>query len=313
MKADYLTRALGKDIGAYRLVEIAGGGPHGVVYRADDTVLDRPVALKLMLPWGLDEEAHHLDLFLREGRLLAELLARVDHPHVARLYDIGRTDLKPLLERRGTGVYVAAEYIAGEGLEDRLARGPLSWREACTVAEAVLSALAAVGREGVLHEHLCPANVRFTDAGEVKVTDFVWYRLYGVCMAPPSGAMLFNREEVAYVAPEQITGARSIDSRADVYAVGTVLFRMLTGRLPFEGGGAVAMLRGVLEEACPSPSTLNPLVPKALDDVVVRALAKAKADRYAGPEAMRLAVAACRSPAPSGPWARLRAAWRRRF
>jgi tetratricopeptide (TPR) repeat protein len=266
----------------FELLYVAGRGGMGVVYRAKDRHTGGSVAVKLM-PAGERSER-----FQREARALAEL----NHPGIVRYVAHGRTpDLEPFL---------AMEWLEGESLSDRLKRAGLSMRESVALTHRVAEALSAAHRRGILHRDLKPSNL-FLAGGSidrVKIVDF------GIAQVA-SAATRLTMTGVAigtpgYMAPEQARGERDLDTRADVFALGCILFRCLTGEPPFTGDDMLAvMLKVVLEEA-PRARAIRPEIPEALDHLLARMLAKAREDRPADAAAVTAELLAL-PPIDDGP------------
>ena len=249
----------------YLLAERVGAGGMGVVYRAEHRYTGEVVAVKLLVgdvhggaSW--DEIRKR---FLKEPHLLA--LAR--HPNVPRVFDAGVAGVQP---------YIVTEYVDGEDLQRRLdAHGRLGIDESLAILDQAARALDAAHGRGIVHRDVKPANVLIRSDGHVFLTDF------GVAKdtAWSAGTALFIGTTY-YAAPEQITLERPVDGRADVYALGAVMFHCLTGRPPFEGSSPYDVMNSHVLEPAPAASHLQPALPAALDDVFARALAKDPADRH---------------------------------
>ncbi len=254
---------IGERIGHLRVIASIGVGGMGAVWHAVDELLDRHVALKVIRP----------ELMSRPGlaerfRSEAIVLARLQHPCIAALYG---------LEKRGDEFVMVMEYVDGETLDHRLAsQGVLSWPEATRITRAVLDALDHAHESGVIHRDIKPANVMITRAGRVKVMDFGIARLVGAQRQTRTGAAVGTP---SYMSPEQLLG-QEVDGRADVYAVGTLLYELSTGHLPFEVEGDYLRMIAQLQQVPALPSTHNPELPGGLDLIVARALQKEPADRY---------------------------------
>ncbi|NIZ93600.1 Stk1 family PASTA domain-containing Ser/Thr kinase [Kineococcus rubinsiae] len=253
--------------GRYRVLARIGRGGMGVVYRAEDERLEREVAVKVLRA----DLAHDLEArqrFVRE----AKSAARLAHPGVVSVLDQG-TD--------GETAYLVMELVGGRTLRDVVhERGLLTPGEALDVAEAVLDALAEAHRKGVLHRDVKPANVLVADDGRVKVADFGLARSAAATRGSTggNGAELMGTAE--YLAPERV--ARGVaDARSDLYGVGVLLFEMLTGQPPFSGDSPVRLAYRHVYDDAPSPSSLVPGLPPALDAIVLKALAKDPDDRPA--------------------------------
>ncbi|WP_437020320.1 Stk1 family PASTA domain-containing Ser/Thr kinase [Streptomyces sp. enrichment culture] len=243
--------------GRYRVdARIAVGGM-ATVYRAVDTRLDRVLALKVMHP-TLAADASFVERFIRE----AKSVARLAHPNVVQVFDQG-TD--------GAYVYLAMEYVSGCTLRDVLReRGALQPRAALDILEPVLAALGAAHRAGFVHRDMKPENVLIGDDGRVKVADFGLVRAVDT-VTHTTGAVLGT---VSYLAPEQIERGTA-DPRVDVYACGVVLYEMLTGAKPHDGGSPAQVLYQHLHEDVPPPSAAVPGMPDELDGLVASATARA--------------------------------------
>jgi serine/threonine-protein kinase len=257
----------------YVIKSLLGEGGMGVVYRAVDTILDEPVALKVIserLVGGQDS----VERMKRE----VVLARRVSHPNVCRIYDIGESE---------AGVpYVSMEYIDGRPLGDLIAQGgPLSLREGVPLARQVLDALSAAHKVNVIHRDLKPDNIMITKDGRAVIMDF------GLSLSEDSRRVTQAGSVIGtphYMAPEQVRG-QNVDPRADLYAIGVILFRMFTGRLPFQGG-IVEILRGHLETAPPRPTEFNAAIPRDLETIILTALEKDPGRRFASAEAFLLAL-----------------------
>ncbi len=279
-------------VGPYVITEEIGRGGMGVVYRAHDPRLRRDVALKFLpAAWTRDRDAK--SRFINEARAASAL----DHPHNCPVYDIGSTEDGRL--------YIAMAYCAGGSLGARLASGPLPVAEAVRIAMEVASALDQAHEAGIVHRDVKPANIAFTERGEARVLDF------GVAVLGEDewAAPRISAGTPAYMAPEQVRGA-AVDRRTDVWAVGAVLFEMLTGRRAFPGTNAEAT-HAIVHDAPADVRALRPEVPEAVAAVVRRTLEKEPADRFATAAALgaalRSAGAEALQPEPSR-WRRWRLA-----
>jgi serine/threonine protein kinase len=257
----------GDDFAGYRIERRLGRGGMGILYLAIEPGLDRRVALKLIAPEAAAEEVF-AKRFAEESRIAAS----IEHPNVVPIYSAG--------EERGVP-YIAMRYVAGSDLGRRIDRdGKLDPAHAVALIAQVGNGLDAIHAAGLVHRDVKPANVLLSgEEGEehAYITDF------GVArnVATQSGLTQTGRfvGTLDYVAPEQISGA-PVDARVDVYALGCLLFKLLTGRVPFPREGEAARLYAHLNDPPPAPSLYSPDVPMALDDVVIRAMSKAPEDRY---------------------------------
>lgn len=263
---------VGQRIGAYRIVEAVGGGGMGVVYRAHDTQLDRNVALKF-LPPPLSVHPAATERFIREARAASAL----DHPNICTIYEIG--------EAPDGQLFIAMAYYAGETLKAKIARGPLPVNEAIDYATQIADGLACAHGAGVIHRDVKPANILITEAGIAKIVDF------GLAKGAEAGLTRTGAVmgTVAYMSPEQARGD-PVDARTDLWALGVVLYEMMTGRRPFEAGNEHATLHAILHQPLVPMSRYRDGVPAALHAVVERCLEKAPSARYPAAEALRAAL-----------------------
>lgn len=289
--------------GRYTLGERLGRGGMGEVFAAHDLVTDARVALKLVRREGAST--------LGVRRLLREALAagRVDHPGVVRVYAAGEDAANDV-------AFVAQEFIPGTTLRAYLAQHPtLAPAQAATLVADVADALAAAHRAGVVHRDLKPENILLEcpgDATRPRVIDFGIARLVeadneDLARLTATGASLGTP---AYMSPEQARGDASVDEQTDVWALGVVLYELLTGRSPFARPTPHATLAAVLLDAVPPPHACAPDVPEALSGVVLRALTRNRVDRFgsmeAFAEALRAATTPRTRPVPEAPPARRR-------
>jgi len=257
----------------FRIERELGRGGMGVVYLAEHVHLGRRVALKFLGP-GLAETDDFRERFVRESRLAASL----HHPNIVTVYDAGEADGR---------LYIAMQYIDGTDLATVLSKeGALEPERALTILEQIASALDAAHAEGLVHRDVKPANVLMRD-GHAYLTDFgLTKRTTSATSLTATGQFVGTAQ---YMAPEQIMG-EAVDGRADIYALGCILFHCLTGVAPFERENSVAVIYAHLSEPPPAASALRPELPAALDAVIARAMAKAADDRY--PTGAALAEAA---------------------
>ncbi len=251
------------------LHELIGEGAFGCVYRGIDRRLARPVAVKVIKPWW-SEDPDWVRSFERE----AQLLARVNDPGIVQIFDVGQAD---------EGMYYVEELVSGGSLAERLRHGALEPWEACDLAIQLCSALAQAHAHGVVHRDVKPANVLISADGRVKVGDF------GVALlaeASSDGGMATVVGTPRYMAPEQAQGQLSTPA-TDIYSLGVVLYEMLAGRSPFSGSTAVELAVKHLHEL---PPPLPGNVSRAVERVVLRALAKRPENRYSDAGAMAEAL-----------------------
>ena len=251
--------AEGDVVAGYEVGALAGRGGMGEVYRAHDPRLERPVALKLLSERLSDDDGFR-ERMLKESRLAASL----DHPNVVPIYEAGEAEGR---------LFIAMRYVDGTDLKVLLRReGALTPERAVAIAAQVADALDAAHAKGLVHRDVKPSNVLLDQQGgreHAYLADFGLTQ--SIAEAGPADGSLMGT--VDYVAPEQIRGDQ-VDGRADVYALGCLLFETLTGTLPFTGSSDVAVVYAHLEEAPPRPSERRQGLPAAVDDVLARAMAK---------------------------------------
>jgi tetratricopeptide (TPR) repeat protein len=251
-------------VDGYEVLGVLGRGGMGVVYQARHLALNRVVALKMILA-AAHADAEEVRRFRRE----AEAVARLQHPGIVQVFEIGRHQGLPFL---------ALEYCAGGSLYRKLAGTPLPPREAARWAETLARALAAAHQRQIVHRDLKPANVLLTESGAPKITDFgLARRLDGVSTGTQTGAVVGTP---SYMPPEQARG-EPVGPAADVYALGAILYEMLTGRPPFLGPDAYAVLTRVLHEEVVPVRRLQPALPRDLETICLKCLRKEPGTRYA--------------------------------
>jgi eukaryotic-like serine/threonine-protein kinase len=248
----------------YEIVKELGRGGMGVVYLARQAGLNRLVALKMVLQ-GEHAGVEQLARFQAE----AEAIARLQHPHIVQIYEVG--------QQRGLP-YFSLEYCPSGSLEKKLNGTPLPAREAAQLTERLARAMAAAHSKGVIHRDLKPANVLLTDDGTPKITDFGLAKRVGAEGVTLSGSILGTP---SYMAPEQAGGrSKEVSPATDVYALGAILYEMLTGRPPFRASTHVDTLIQVVSEEPVPPSRLQPKLPPDLETICLHCLQKEPARRY---------------------------------
>ncbi|HVS04396.1 MAG TPA: protein kinase, partial [Thermoanaerobaculia bacterium] len=256
----------GSALGPYRILRLLGAGGMGEVYEAIDSRIDRRVAVKV-LPRALAADPDRLRRFQQEARAVGAL----NHPNLLSLFDLGEVD----------GLhYLVTELLEGESLRARLAEGPLAVRQAVEVAGQTAEGLAAAHERGIVHRDLKPENLFLTDEGRVKILDFGLAKLAALEGDPGwesrTGAVVGT---AAYMAPEQVRGERA-DARADLFALGAILYELLTGESAFRRGTAIATLNAVLDEEPPRLARLDPEIPAPLATLLRGCLEKEVVRRF---------------------------------
>jgi len=272
----------GQRIGPYQLASKIGAGGMGEVYKARDTRLDRSVAIKVLTAHVADDP-HARERFQREARAVAAL----NHPHICTLHDVGSQD-----PSTGSGQamdFLVMEYLDGETLAERLAKGPLPIDQSLQYAIQIADALDKAHRQGITHRDLKPANVMLTTVG-TKLLDFGLAKLrpavggvVGTSAASNVSPSLTGRGTILgtlqYMAPEQLEG-KPADARTDIFAFGALLYEMLTGKKAFEGTSQASLISAILSSEPPPIAGLQPLSPPALDRVIKKCLAKNPDERW---------------------------------
>lgn len=253
--------------GRYRVDDLIGRGGMASVYRGYDQTLGRTVAIKVLKADLAGDAA-----FRTRFRLEAQAASRMAHPTIVRVFDAGEdSETGPDGHERPVP-YIVMELVHGRLLKDVIAEGPVPTADALRYIDGILEALEYSHRAGVVHRDIKPGNIMITEAGQVKVMDF------GIARAVSDSSSTVAETTAivgtaAYFSPEQAKG-ESVDARADLYSTGVVLYELLTGRPPFRGDTPVAVAYQHVSEAPIPPSEINESVPRALDAIVLRALAK---------------------------------------
>ncbi|GAA2226397.1 Stk1 family PASTA domain-containing Ser/Thr kinase [Herbiconiux moechotypicola] len=257
--------------GRYRLGELIGRGGMSNVYSGRDERLGRQVAIKL-----LKSQLAGDPVFRTRFRQEAQAASRMAHPTIVRVFDAGEERVAEAGGFEGVVPFIVMEFVEGRLLKDIIKEGPLDSAEAIRITDGILTALEYSHRAGVVHRDIKPGNVMVTHGGQVKVMDFGIARAISDSSATvaQTTAILGTAQ---YFSPEQARG-ESVDARTDLYSTGVVLFEMLTGEPPFKGETPVAVAYQHVSEMPVAPSSINPLVSPAIDQVVLHALAK---DRFA--------------------------------
>ena len=256
-------------VAGYEILGELGRGGMGVVYKARHLKLNRTVALKMILAGG-HAGAAELDRFRTE----AEAVARLDHPGIVQIYEIGENDGLP---------YFSLEFCPGGSLENKLDGAPMRHREAAELVETLAGAMQAAHRQQIIHRDLKPANVLMTTDGKPKITDFGLAKKLGEQGQTQSGSIMGTP---SYMAPEQAASSKDIGPPADIYALGAILYDLLTGRPPFIGATPMDTILQVISEEPVPPRQLQSQVPRDLETICLKCLAKVPEKRYPTAEAL---------------------------
>ncbi len=252
-------------LGPYRVLKVLGKGGMGVVFQAEDPQLQRHIALKVMRSRMAGDQASR-ERFLREARAAAQ----IEHDHIIAVYHVGEDHGLP---------YLAMPLLQGETLESRLdSQRVLPIPEALRIGREIAAGLAAAHARGLIHRDIKPSNIWLeAGSGRVKILDFGLTRLAQENVQLTKAGYILGTP--SYMAPEQVQSGNPVDGRCDLYSLGVVLYRMTTGRLPFVQDDLMSLLAAVASEQPKSPRSQNPNVPPALDDLILRLLAKKASDR----------------------------------
>jgi serine/threonine protein kinase len=269
-----LTLTEGQKLGPYEIIEPAGAGGMGEIFKATDTRLDRTVAIKV-LPESMAVNAEFKARFEREAKAISSL----NHPNICTLFDIGSVD----------GVdYLVMEFLEGETLSERLKKGPIELSEAYEIAIEVCDALDKAHRQGLIHRDLKPGNIMLTEEGaklldfglaRLKLTDAQGNEISQITQTTPltgAGAIVGTLQ---YMAPEQLEGVEA-DARSDIFSFGVVLYEMLTGLKAFEGKSQASLIAGIMGMEPPAVSEIKPMTPPGLSRLVKKCIEKQPDSRW---------------------------------
>jgi len=269
--------SVGESIGPYSILELVGAGGMGEVYKAYDQRLQRNVAIKF-LSHRFAADAASFQRFEREARAASSL----SHPNICTVHDMGELQGRP---------YLVMELLEGQSLKDRIAGSALATGELASISRQVCAALHAAHEKGIVHRDIKPANIFLNRGGQVKVLDFGLAKRDREFSDPVAhvAASTLNPTltstgtvmgTLAYMSPEQAVGAE-VDVRGDIFSLGVVMYEMASGRLPFRGKTTAGILGSILTESPLKPSSICSGVPAKLDRIILKALEKNPANRYA--------------------------------
>jgi Tol biopolymer transport system component/predicted Ser/Thr protein kinase len=286
-----LSLAPGTQLGQYRIEGAIGAGGMGVVFRACDTKLQRPVAIKFLSDDLADATARRR--FQREAQMASSL----NHPHILTVYDVGEFDGRQ---------YLVTEFVDGGTLKSWVQRQPRSWEDVAELLTGVADGLAAAHQAGILHRDIKPDNILVTASGYAKLADFGLAKLEGG-LQPGDRTRTLTEETrqgiivgtIAYMSPEQAAG-KTLDARSDIFSFGIVLYEMLAGRRPFAAATNLELLQKVIHG---TPAPLNGDIPEPLRALVAKAIEKDPANRYSSMRDLVTALRASQRPSRQGPGA----------
>jgi serine/threonine protein kinase/Flp pilus assembly protein TadD len=290
---------IGEMLARYRIIEIIGEGGMGVVYRAKDTELDRDVSLKI-LPPEMADDPKRIERFRREAKAVAAL----NHPNIVTIHSI---------ESVGTTHFLTMELVVGDSLDKILPTNGLPLAKVFNIGIQLAEALATAHECGIIHRDLKPANIMITGEGRVKVLDFGLAKLVEspdssdggppLTGLPTQGAALTGIGTVMgtapYMSPEQVEG-RAVDHRADIFALGIVMYEMATGRRPFAGDSSAALVSSILRDTPPTVTEINDSLPRHLARIFQHCLEKDPEERYQSAKDVRNELKSLRREIDSG-------------
>ncbi|MDD5301338.1 MAG: serine/threonine-protein kinase [Gallionella sp.] len=270
-------------LGRYEVLGELGQGAMGVVYKAKDPLIDRVVAIKTInLALALDEKEEYEGRFYQE----AKAAGRLSHPNIVTIHDLGKS---------GDVAYIAMEFLQGRELRDIMDDGELlPVDQALDIAIQVAQGLAYAHEHEIVHRDIKPSNIMVVRDGHVKIADFGIARMASSAVRTQTGMVLGSPK---YMSPEQVMG-KMLDQRSDIFSLGVMLYEMLTGQVPFNGDNVNAIMYQTVNAIPVPPSTLNSAVPKMINFIVAKALAKKLDERYQDAKDFAADLRACRDTLP---------------
>jgi serine/threonine-protein kinase len=269
---------IGHTVGSYKITEKIGEGGMGAVFKGIDVMLDREVAIKMLRP-ELARQAQLAERFRSE----AVTLAKLNHPNIATLYSF---------LRQNDDYFMVMEYVRGETLEQIMRRGPMNCDQSVTLFCHALEGMEYAHGMNIIHRDIKPANLMMTERGSIKLMDFGIARVLGTDRMTRAGHLVGTIE---YMSPEQVKGGET-DARSDIYSLGILLYEMLTGRVPFTSPSEYDLMRAQVEDPPPPPRGFAPQTPVAVEQSILRALAKNKDHRFQTAGEFRLALLTGNNP-----------------
>lgn len=259
-----MTFQIGENVGPYRLVKKLGKGGMATVFKAYHARLDRYVAIKALHPAFMENEGF-LDRFQRE----AKVVARLEHPHIVPIYDYSEHEERP---------YLVLKYVKGQTLKAYLSDQVISFPEVRRIFEAVSYALVYAHQQGVLHRDIKPSNVLIEEGGHIYLADFGLARIAETSQTTMSAQMMMGTPH--YISPEQARGLADLDEGTDIYSLGVMMYELLVGEVPFQADTPFSVIHDHIYSPLPMPREINSDLTEEIERVLLKSLAKARADRY---------------------------------
>jgi serine/threonine-protein kinase len=272
---------IGQSLGDYAIRQELGKGGFGHVYQVEHTLTGRREAMKVLAASSSPEQAER---FLREIRLQASLT----HPNIAVVHTAFWVN---------DDLALVCEYLEGQPLQKVLEQQRLTPKRALDIIGQVLQGLSYAHARGIIHRDITPANIFLTSSGTVKIIDF------GLAKAATDLRLTHEGSPIGaahYMSPEQVRATQEIDARTDVYSCGIVLYELITGRKPFEGGDSFTIMKGHAEDMPPPPAEVNPEVSEELSAIILRAMSKKPEDRFQSADAFLQAITSLQVPVQTG-------------